>query len=355
MLGSLNFRFSSPSLLVGEGAAAAGAGALLVALPAFRRAWAVAAGLAAGGGLAALAVAEPWGLGLLPLFLTGLAVGGGCRMAADLILPGLPMRHGPALLGVAGAGFCLGGCAAGLMAAAGAAFSTRGLLTCAALGCGSPAWAAIRAKRLRPAAGLAAPLGAAARAGLGPRRVVMAASLLLQASAGGLVATLMPAFLARAHGLALVPGLAVLSVFWLAFAAGYSASFRLPSVREAVSPLGIPSALALAGGVLLQFAAGPPGVVLGAVLLGGGMGALLLPAVRLAGASPGLWESVAGTRLVRAFPAAALLAGWPVGSVASHAGAGLLLVAVLGCLAAAQVALAALIGDYRFSGDPAPV
>ncbi len=367
MLGSLNLYFTSSLLTAGEGAAAAAAGAMLAVLPGLwtsrspgggraSRIYLATCGVASGIGLAVLPFLNVQGLETLPLLLLGLAAGGSWGLAVDLILPVYSCRRGLALLGLAGASFGLGGVVASLAAATAVnLLSLQSLLPFAAIVSVTLGWAGIRARNMwsgTPGTGVAS---TGLYPGAGPRRVLMVASVLLQASACGIAATSLLVYLSRVHGMSFSAGLAVLAVFWLAIAVGLSGAGQLPHIRETPAPLGVPAALVAAGGLLLFFAVGAPGALIGTVLLGSGTGALLLLTLRLAQGPPTLCASKAITRAVRASPVTALGIGWPVGILSAHWGTSILLLAVLACLAAALVALAVLTSDYRLSGDPAVI
>ena len=369
MLGSLNFRFASPSLLSGAGAGAAAAGALLAALPfpggprrdrprPLSRLWLAACGLVFGAGLIALFLEDlpdlP-GLVLAPLFLAGMAASASCRLAADLFRPALADRRRLLLEDLTCASFGLGGFAASLVAlVAVSAHSTRGLLPCAAAAPGLLAWSAFRAWRVPGAAGW--PEGAAGDPSPrgAPRSALLSAGLLLQACACGLAVTTLHVSLAHAYGSSPPASLAVLAVFWLALAAGLADPGRFLRIGEAAYAV-CALALAGAGTMLLHFGGGPLAAVAGTALVGVGMGALFRFTIWLSGRYPALGGSPYLTLSVRAAPAAGLLAGWPVGFLAAHASVPILPLAVLACLAAALAALALLVADWRLAGDPNPI
>ena len=364
MLGSLNLHFSPSMFTAGEGAGAAAAGALAGLLPAFsrtriREARAVACmyvgacGLTSAVSLVVLFVLTPQGFELLPLFLVGMVAGGTWAIAVDLALPVLPGRYGPSVLGLSGVSLGLGGVVASLAAAAAVgASSSYLLLPLAAVVAVILGWAALRARSIWQPTPDAESVVTALAAGADPRRILMTVSLLLQASACAMAAVWQLVYLSRTFGLSLAQGLTVLSGFWLALAAGWSAGCQLPRIRDSVVAMAVPAGLSAAGVVLLHFVGGVWGAVSGTLLLGSGMGVLFQMTLCLADRSCMLWASTAVVRSVRAAPVVALGIGWPVGILSTHWGAGVLLLAVLGCLVAALVGLAVLIVDHRLSGDP---
>ncbi len=366
-LGLCVFRHASPTLLASEAIGAAAAGAMVAVLPGPRFSkrdapgsgtcsYLVACGIVSGLAIAALALVRFEGLELAPLFLIGLAAGGSFRLAVALVLAMHPPRRVAALVGLCGTSFGLGGLAANLIGAiAVSASSVRSLSLCATTVSAVLAYAAVRARRLR-----FEPLDRSAHwrnppHGAGPRRVLLAASLLFQASAWGIAALWLLVYLARGLGLSLSNGAFVLACFWLALAVGWAAGGRMPRIRENLAPLAIPSALAVAGVLFLNSVGRLPAAVLGAMLLGLGMGVLFQFTLCLAA-----WPSTLGqcrwiAMSLQASLAAALLVGWPVGMLVAVAGISQLLYAVLGCFAGALAAVLILVGDYRLTGDPAVI
>ena len=364
-LGALVYRHVSPALLSGEAVAAA-AGATVALFPARRlsprdmpgsgmRTYLAAWGIVSGLGLIALPVLRFGGIEHVAVFLLGLATGGCLRLAVWLALAMQPPRHARALLGVCGVSFGLGGLLANLVAAvAVSSLSARSLLLCTASVPALLAFTAHRAGRLRfelPDGG--APPWHDAPRGAGARSAVLAASLLLQASACGIAAVWLMAYLSRELGLSLSSGAAVLTGFWLALAVGWATAARLPRIRENLAPLAVPAVLAAAGVLILYSIDWPPAAMLGATLLGLGTGVLFPLALRLANWPSRLWRSRWVALSLQASLAVALLAGWPVGVLVAVSGTDKLLFAVLGCFAGALAALVILVGDYRVTGDQA--
>ena len=365
-LGVLVYRHVSPAPLAGEAVAAA-TGSIVALLPGGRfsrgglpgsgmRAYLAAWGIVAGCGLSALALARFDGVEHVALFLLGLATGGSMRLAVWLALAMQPPKHSRALLGLCGASFGLGGLAASLVAAtAVSASSSRSVLLCAVSVPALLAFTAHRAGRLR----FELPAGRApwhdAPRGTGPRSAVLAASLLLQASACGLTAVWLMAYLSRGLGLSLSSGAAVLAGFWLALAVGWTTAGRFPRIRENLAPLGVSAGLGSAGVLILFSIAWPPVAMLGVTLLGPGMGVLFPLALRLANWPSRLWRCRWIALSLQASLAVALLVGWPVGMLVALSGTDKLLLAVIGCFAGALAALVLLVGDYRVTGDPAVI
>ncbi len=367
MLGSLHLHFSSSMRTTSEGLGAAAAGTLIGLLPGFVRfrthpsssvssVYLGVCGAVSGVSLGVAAVLSPRGLGLVPLLAVGLGVGASWGLAVDLALPVLLCRNGPAVLGLCGAGLGLGGVMASLSAAtAVTAVSAQLLLPLAVAVAFLSGWVGIRGREVwRGMSGHSAE-STRPNPGAVPRRVLMATSLLLQASAFGIAAVWLLVYASRMYGLSLGQGLTVLAGLWLALAVGLTAGRHLPPIRDSVVSLVVPAALVTAGGGSLHFAGGLIGVALGTLLIGAGTGVLVLATLRLADPSGALGVSAGVVRSVRAYPVVGLVLGWPVGILSVHAGAPVLLIAIVGCLVVAMVALTVLIGDYRLSGDPAVI
>lgn len=362
-LGVLVYRPVSPSPLASEAVAAA-TGSIAALLPggwfsrvdapgSGMRAYLAAWGIVASVGLSALALVRFEGVEHLALFLLGLATGGSMRLAVWLALAMQPPKHSRVLLGLCGASIGLGGLAATLVAGtAVSASSSRSLLLCAATVPALLAFTAHRAGRLQ----FDLPAGREpwhdAPHGTGPRSAVLAASLLLQASACGLTAVWLRAYLSRELGLSLSGGAVVLAGFWLALAVGWTTAGRFPRIRENLAPLGVSAGLGSAGVLILFAVAWPPAAMVGVTLLGLGMGVLFPLALRLANWPSSLWRCRWIALSLQASLAAALLVGWPVGMLVALSGADKLLLAVVGCFAGALAALVILVGDYRITGDP---
>ena len=182
----------------------------------------------------------------------------------------------------------------------------------------------------------------------------MAASLACQAAAWGVATCCLPVYLSRGTGSSGVAGAAALAAFWLAASTGWAASKRLPRIGQGSLALALPLALALSAGAVL-LARGELAGVLGAALLGGGLGMLTpltldlgqWPAVLVRGRW--LWEAVAW-----AVPTA-MLAAWLTGTLPFGIGPLVPLAAVVGCFLLALATLGLLLADYRLSGGPALV
>ena len=365
-LGVLIYRHTSPAPLASEAIAAA-AGATIALLPsrwlsrrglpgsgmcAYLAVW----GLVAGCGLVALPVVRFDGFEHVALFFLGLAAGGSMRLAVWLALAMQPSRHGQALIALCGASFGLGGLAANLVAAtAVSALSARALLLCAASVPALLAFTALRVGRLGFELRESVRPRHDAPRGPGPRGALLAASFLLQAMACGIAAVWLLAYLSRKLGLSVASGAAVLAGFWLALAVGWATAGRMPSIRENMTPLAVPAAFAATGVLLLYSMDWPPAAVLGAMILGLGIGVLFPLALRLANWPSKLWRCRWVTLSLQASLAAALLVGWPVGMLVTMSGTGKLLLAVLACFAGALAALVILVGDYRATSGPAVI
>ena len=353
---------------VGFGVAAATVGALLAALPGTRltrrylpgpraAAYLVSCGTAAAVGLIGLALipAMPspvWKL--VPLFLIGLAAGGSVRLSIGLVLQMLPTRRSASLLGLSGASFGLGGHAACLSAAA--VMSTAAsdyVLVCAASVPVLLAYIALRARRLEARGIERAPSPSSPSDGASPRHSLLAASFVLQAAACGSAACWLAAYLSRRIGFSGMEGAATMAVLWLALAVGWSLAMRMPPVLDDVLALGIPFVLAAVGAIALLWLPWSGVALLGAGLLGSGIGVLFPLTLRLARwpSAVARYRSIA--RSVQWSLPVALLVGWAVGALFFAVASVALVWGILACMLGSLAAISLVIGDYRISGDPA--
>ena len=193
------------------------------------RAFLVSCGIAAAGGMVYLAALQHAWAKPASLALLGLACGGCLRLSVALVLAMLPPWRPAAIMGMCGACLGLGGVAANLIGAWSANVASRldpVLLAAAAV----PlllVLASTRAGRVRFEA-VAEGWGAAdADGGIRPRGILIAASLLLQATACGLAVAWLTSYLSRRVGFSLVEGAVVMALFWSGLAIGWAAAERL--------------------------------------------------------------------------------------------------------------------------------
>ncbi len=320
-LGILVSREALSAQDAGFGYAAATGGALLGTLPGPRfvrryaaghATWAVLAscGTVSAVGLIALASVRSQAWEAAPLVLLGLAAGASLRLSVSVVLRILPARPASSLLALAGVSFGLGGLAACL--AATNEFRILGLASFPLWAAAAPAtmaFAALRAIYLNP----------------GP-----------------------PEGLRRAEQLQ--PRTTPRSIL-LALSAGWAVSRRLPRVRDSLMVLGLPTAMVAVGVILLLWPPAPLSVVLGAALLGVGMGALAPLTLSLASWPSALHRCRWITRSLHLTLPAALLASWAVGELSYAIATDAVIWGMLACFAGALIAIVALVGDYRVSGD----
>lgn len=360
-LGILVLRQALASItLVGPEAAAA-AGALCALLPGRRlsaraapdkgtRAFLVLCGIGSAGGMIYLAALQHAWAKPASLALLGLACGGCLRLSVALVLAMLPPWRPAAIMGMYGACLGLGGVAANLMGAwiANPASRLDPVLLAASAVPLLLALASIRAGRVRFEA--ATERGGAWRADEGTRArgILIAASLLLQATACGLAVAWLTSYLSRRAGFSLVEGALVMAVFWLGLAVGWATAERLPNLRDNLYPLVGPLALAVAGAASLLYAVLAVG---GALLLGLATGLLLSLTLRLGDWPATLGRSLWVMRSLHVSLVVSLAGSWAVGALVSIVGFGTPVWAILGCMLAAVGALFLLVVDCRVSGD----
>lgn len=356
-----------PAHAAGYGSALASAGALLAGLPGSRLARGYVPGPRTCGYLAGCAVLSAGGLvtltlrpealdrfpELAPALLIGMAAGGSARLAMGLVLPMLPTRRAASLLGLAGASLGGGGLVASLAAwvllsVADADF----VLAIAAVTPMSLAYAALRTRAL----GLEHPAEPDQHGGRSdtstPRSFVLAASLVLQTAAFGILACWLAAYLARTSGLSGAFGAGSLAVMWLGLAIGWALAVRLPLVLDDLLVLCIPAALYCAGLFALLWLPWSAAAPCGAGLAGLGIGILFPMTLRLAH-----WPAAIGkcrwiARSIQWSLPVALLIGWAVGVLFFAVASAALVWGVLACFLGASAAIAVVVGDYRVSGDP---
>lgn len=270
-------------------ATAAAAGALLAGLPVPRLRLRAQVRISARGYLLACCAASAIALVMSPvlgtltgpagiLFWVGVATGCAVRVAVSQLQSGtFPGRHLP-MVSMVGIGLGTG-------AASAAGFAFLALL--ASKGQAIAWWAAIVPAVVAYVLALGRPSGlqaadspaSSASPSITVRGTVQSASLVLQAVAWLVMACGLPVYLARDGGVSGWAGAGVASVFWGAYALGWSRP------RSAVRAIGLRGlAVALAGGVLgavLVWTAWLPAAVCGAVLLGAGFGLLASLTLRL--------------------------------------------------------------------------
>lgn len=355
--------FAEPS---GYGVAAAVLGTMLAAFPAHRLAPSERAGqaalayvagcsiVAAAGLIAASAMVPPAG-GVAALLLLGLSAGAALRLSVAVVLPMLPARGGPSLLGLAGASFGLGGLAACLIATAVySALSAVLLPLCAASAPALIVRAALLAWQHGSVAAVQPVAAASSPSGTGPRSLLMAASLLLQAVGCGVAACWFAVYFTRGVGLSGMHAAAAASgVLWLSLAVGWALALRLPRIQRSLRALAAPLALVATGSALLLWPPWPPLAALGGAFLGMGMGVLFPLTLRLTPWPTALGECRWMTRLLHWALPAALLLNWAAAALSQAAEVTVLVWWALACFLGAVAALALMIGDFRISGDRA--
>ena len=363
-LGILALRQTLASItLVGPEAAAA-AGALCALLPGRRlsaraapdkgtRAFLVLCGIGAAGGMVYLAALQHAWAKPASLALLGLACGGCLRLSVALVLAMLPPWRPAAIMGVCGASLGLGGVAANLVGAwsANAAARLDPVLLAAAAVPLLLVLASIRSGRVRFEAAAERWGSGHADGGTGPRGILIAASLLLQATACGLAVAWLTSYLSRRVGFSLVEGAVVMALFWSGVAFGWAAAERLPRLRDNLYPLVAPLALVVAGAASLLFARVAVLAVAGAPLLGLATGLLLSLTLRLGDWPATLGRSLWVMRSLHVSLVVSLAGSWAVAVLVSFVGFGTPVWAIAGCMLAAVGALFLLVVDCRISGD----
>ena len=363
-LGILVLRQALVSItLVGPEAAAA-AGALCALVPGRRlsarqapdkwtRAFLVLCGIGSAGGLVYLAALEHAWAKPASLALLGLACGGCLRLSVALVLAMLPPWRPAAIMGVCGACLGLGGVAANLIGAwiANPASRLDPVLLAASAVPLLLALASIRAGRVRSGAATESWGAGRADEGTHARGILIAASLLLQATACGLAVAWLTSYLSRRAGFSLVEGAVVMALFWLGLAFGWATAERLPNLRDNLYPLVGPLALAVAGAASLLYPVLAVLAVAGALLLGLATGLLLSLTLRLGDWPATLGRSLWVMRSLHVSLVVSLAGSWAVGVLVGIAGFGTPVWAILGCMVAAVGALFLLVVDCRVSGD----
>lgn len=359
-----------PLHAAGYGSALASAGALLAGLPGSRLARGYVPGPRTCWYLAGCAVLSACGLVVLavdpevlhrfldlaPPLLAGMAAGGSARLAAGLVLPMLPTRKAPSLLGLAGASLGAGGLVASLAASflltlADAKF----VLACAAVTPTLLAFAALRTRSL----GLERPEdhdqdGTRSDKST-PRSFVLSASLVMQAAAFGTLAFWLAAYLARVSGHSGAFGTGSLAVLWLGLTLGWVLAVRLPLVLDDVLVLCIPLALSGTGLLALLWLPWTAAAPCGAGLAGFGVGILFPMTLRLA-----RWPAAIGkcrwiARSIQWSLPVALLIAWAVGALFFAVASVALVWGVLACFLGALAAVSIVVADYHVSEDPAVI
>lgn len=363
-LGILVLRQALVSItLVGPEAAAA-AGALCALLPGRRlsaraapdkgtRAFLVLCGIGSAGGMVYLAALQHAWAKPASLALLGLACGGCLRLSVALVLAMLPPWRPAAIMAMCGACLGLGGVAANLIGAwiANPASRLDPVLLAASAVPLLLALTSIRAGRVRFEAATERWGAGHADEGTHARGILIAASLLLQATACGLAVAWLTSYLSRRAGFSLVEGAVVMAVFWLGLAFGWATAKRLPNLRDNLYPLVGPLALAVAGAASLLYAVLAALAVAGALLLGLATGLLLSLTLRLGDWPATLGRSLWVMRSLHVSLVVSLAGSWAVGALVSIVGFGTPVWAILGCMLAAVGALFLLVVDCRVSGD----
>ena len=363
-LGILVLRQALVSItLVGPEAAAA-AGALCALLPGRRlsarqapdkgtRAFLVLCGIGSAGGLVYLAALQHAWAKPASLALLGLACGGCLRLSVALVLAMLPPWRPAAIMGICGACLGLGGVAANLIGAwiANPAARLDPVLLAASAVPLLLVLASIRAGRVRFEAATEHWGAGHADQGTRARGILIAASLLLQATACGLAVAWLTSYLSRRAGFSLVEGAVVMALFWLGLAFGWATAERLPSLRDNLYPLVGPLALAVAGAASLLYPVLAALAVAGAPLLGLAAGLLLSLTLRLGDWPATLGRSLWVMRSLHGSLVVSLAGSWAVGALVSVVGFGTPVWTILGCMLAAVGALFLLVVDCRVSGD----
>lgn len=359
-----------PAHAAGYGSALASAGALLAGLPGSRlargyvpgprtRRYLAGCAVLSAGGLVALAVDLEilrQFRDLAPSLLAGMAAGGSARLAMGLLLPMLPTRKAPALLGLAGAS--LGG--GGLVASLAASFvltvaDANFVLACAAVAPALLACAALRTRSLELERSEDTDQDGTRSDRSTPRSFALAASLVLQAAAFGTLAFWLAAYLARASGHSGAFGAGSLAALWLGLTLGWALAVRLPLVIDDIFVLCLPLALTCTGLLALLWLPSSTAAPCGAGLAGFGTGILFPTTLRLA-----RWPAAIGkcrwiARSIQWSLPVALLIGWAVGTLFFAVASVALVWGVLACFLGALAAALIVVADYRFSEDPAVI
>lgn len=293
---------------------------------------------------------------LLPSLLVGMAAGGSARLAMGLVLPMLPTRKAPSLLGLAGASLGVGGLFASLAASFLLTIADANyVLACAAVTPTLLAFAALRTRSLglEPSEGTDPDGSRSARST--PRSFVLAASLVLQAAAFGTLAFWLAAYLARVDGHSGAFGAGTLAALWLGLTLGWTLAVRLPPVIDDILVLCIPLALNCAGLFALLWLPSSATAPCGAGLAGFGIGMLFPTTLRLA-----RWPAAIGkcrwiARSIQWSLPVAILIGWAVGALFFAVASVALVWGVLACFLGALAATSIVVVDYRVSEDPAVI
>jgi fucose permease len=123
-------------------------------------------------------------------------------------------------------------------------------------------------------AAAAPPSGPDWRKALTPAAILLALSLLIQALNYGVMGGWLGLYSSRKLGATAPASLAVLCAFWLALTSGRVAATRLPAILSRMRALAGVSAASVLGCLFLLNTAEPSGALVGALLVGGGLGAL---------------------------------------------------------------------------------
>ncbi|MCB9383011.1 MAG: MFS transporter [Bryobacterales bacterium] len=276
-------RLSLDLLDAGRGLAALGAGSLVAALAARKSGWDqgprlrklfAAGALLCGASLFCLPLAT--NPNVLALQLAGLGVGGGAvsAAAAGLLRSATTGRRISALLNLAGVSFGLGA----VVSSASVWWlvdlvSWQTLARVCAVG---PAILAVLNWRARAfdLAAAAPPQETDWRKALTPAAALLALSLILQALNYGVMGGWLALYSFRKLGATAPASLAVLFSFWLALTAGRVAATRLPAVLSRLGALAGVSATSVLGCIFLLNTSQPSGALVGAMMVGAGLGAL---------------------------------------------------------------------------------
>ena len=317
--------------------------------------WAVVAscGAVSAAGLVVLSPVRSGAWEMAPLVLLGLAAGASLRLSASVVLRMLPARPAASLLTLSGTSFGLGGMAACLVATN--EFRVLGMDSFPLWSAVAPTmmvFAAVRAVQLNPGFPEGHRRAPHRRSRTTPRTILLAVSLVMQASACGIAACWLVAYLSRRSGFSGTGGAITLGVMWLALSVGWAISKRLPQVRESLLGLGIPVAVVAGGAVLLLWQIVPLTIPLGAALLGIGMGLLVPQTLGLAPWPSALLGCRWITRSLHLTLPTALLVSWAFGELSYAIATDILIWGMLALFAGALVAIIALVADYRISGDP---
>ena len=363
-LGILVLRHALVSITVVGPEAAAAAGALCALLPGRRlsaraapdkgtRAFLVLCGIASAGGMVFLSALQHAWAKPASLALLGLACGGCLRLSVALVLAMLPPWRPAAIMGICGACLGLGGVAANLISAwvANPASRLDPVLLAASAVPLLLALASIRAGRVRFEAATERWGAGHADDGTQARGLLIAASLLLQATACCLAVAWLTSYLSRRAGFSLVEGAVVMAVFWLGLAFGWAAAERLPNLRDNLYSLVGPLALAGGGVASLLYPVLAVLAVAGALLLGLATGLLSSLTLRLGDWPATLGRSLWVMRSLHVSLVVSLAGSWAVGVLVGIVGFGAPVWAILGCMLAAVGALFLLVVDCHISGD----